>query len=206
MALQHLFSTKWFLFFAGGLYLTACQNDPGTGTEKVATAGFGKAPHSLPTYEREGVTHFVVVNTAGSGKQMKYDPEKGKVVPTPGKGPLRFLPWPANFGFIPTSKTQIPAILVAAAQEANEVVLSRPIALAQVTNNKGVLTPYVICVPIEAVQQTIRPYDYTEFSIDYGPVKNILEDFLFHHQGIGKVESVQWKDEDAAHLLLYESR
>lgn len=194
------------LILAGLLSLTNCHTDSSTSQERIATAGFGQSPHTMPTYEREGVVHFVVVNAAGSGKQMQYDKEKGKAVASPGKGPLRFLPWPANFGFIPTGKAQVPAILVAASQAANEVVLSRPVALAQVTNNKGVLQPYVICVPIEAVQQTIKPFDYTEFSIDYGPVKNILEDFLFHYQGIGKVESIQWKDEDAAHLLLYESR
>lgn len=63
----------------------------------------------LMTYSKNGKPHFIVVNPAGSVEKFRFDQlDNGfKVRTTEGKNELiDFLPFPANFGFIPSTHSE----------------------------------------------------------------------------------------------------
>lgn len=68
-----------------------------------------KSFDDLATFSKEGKPHFVVMNPAGSVEKFLFDNHKNgfKVKTTDGKNEtIDFLPFPANFGFIPSTHSE----------------------------------------------------------------------------------------------------
>ena len=65
----------------------------------------------LETYSKNGKPHIIVMNPAGSVEKFQYDNESNgfKVKTTGGvTESVGFLPFPANFGFFPSTHTEGP--------------------------------------------------------------------------------------------------
>lgn len=63
-------------------------------------------PIDLPSFARPGVLNAVIEISAGTNMKQAYDPRAGDIVPVMSDGKPRrieFLPYPGNYGFIPST-------------------------------------------------------------------------------------------------------
>ncbi|WP_299704415.1 inorganic diphosphatase [uncultured Pontibacter sp.] len=180
---------RYTLLLLQFVLLTSCQTD---------YAG-------LPTYNGKKQLQAVIEVPAGSATKLHYNRQTRKFEAEQQAGQDRvvnFLPYPANFGFIPSTeinaqKKPLEVVVLSGSVEAGTVLEVIPVGVLQLETN-GELDHKIIAVPARPSERTVNVSDYNSFTADYPAVKSILQQWFVYHNQTAKSKFVGWRNEQFA--------
>jgi inorganic pyrophosphatase len=147
------------------LILTACITEPEHAT-------MNDLEH-LPTWPEPGVLNAVIEISAGSVEKRQYDPATGTFPIDLRNGlprMIRFLPYPANYGFIPGTKINkeeggdgdaVDVFVLCGALPSGTVVPVEPIGIIELLD-AGERDDKLIAVPVDPALRTVEADDIHE--------------------------------------------
>lgn len=187
---------KFSLFFILTLIVSSCgNNDLGL----------------LPTYSKKNVLQAVIEIPAGTNHKLEYNYNLKKIIVDSIDGKKRiidFLPYPGNYGFIPSTKMDkkrggdgdaLDVIIISESKASGSIMEIVPIGVL-LLNDSGEIDTKIIAIPFEEENRIIKVMDFKGFSSKYPEVKQIIENWFLNYKGKGRVELLGWKDEKAALL------
>ncbi|MDX5418460.1 MAG: inorganic diphosphatase [Hymenobacteraceae bacterium] len=160
---------------------------------------------SLPTYTSQKQLQAVIEVPAGSATKLRYNRQSKAFETEKHAGQDRivnFLPYPANFGFIPSTETNaqkkpLEVVVIAGSMEAGTVMEVIPVGVLQLETD-GELDHKIVAVPARPSERTVNASDYNSFTADYPAVKAILQQWFVYHNPITKSRFVGWRNEQFA--------
>ena len=177
------------------LFVMSCQDN-------------GKTPakdfENLPTYVEQGI-NVVVEIPAGTNHKIEFDKEKKEFAVDQRNGKDRiidFLPYPGNYGFIPSTYMDpavggdgdaLDVLVIGESLPTGTVIPVKPIA-ALLLVDEGEEDTKIIAVPADPKLCVMKADDFQEFSITYDGAKHIIENWFLYYDGLGTAESKGWKD------------
>jgi inorganic pyrophosphatase len=163
---------------------------------------------ALPAFTEQGI-NVVVEIPAGTNLKLEYDEEQKSFEPVWRDGRERridFLPYPANYGFIPSTYMApaqsgdgdaLDVLLLCSSLPTGTVVEALPIA-ALLLLDEGEIDTKIIAVPLDSSLQVIKARNFVEFSMAYDGARHIIESWFLHYEGLGVNEFRGWRDENFA--------
>ena len=156
----------------------------------------------LPAYTGNKQLQAVIETPAGSNHKLTYSREKKEFVNDKDADMDRvigFLPYPGNFGFIPSTEIDhngkgLEVLVLSERLETGAVVEVVPIGLMQL-ETQGELQHIVVAVPARPSERHIEATNYAMLSQDYPAVKTILQSWFAHHNPTTRTKFVGWRDE-----------
>lgn len=167
--------------------------------------------NELPTYSADRHLVQVVIETpAGTNRVLHYDAQADEFRPEQRAGVdrvIRFLPYPANAGFVPSTRLPaspqhpqgqpLPALILAESLPSGTVLEVLPIGLVTL-DRAGELEPVVLAVPARPSQQTMPVASWRELNQQYPAAREVLRLWLLRSAEHGDIRIVSWRDERAA--------
>ena len=188
---------KWTTLSVLGISLLAsCQNQT------------NKQNYSLPAIE-EGAINVIVEIPAGTNTKIEYDIASGTFKPDQVDGEDRvvaFLPYPGNYGFIPSTLMEeerggdgdaLDVLVVGPSQSTGSVVKAKAVG-ALLLKDKGELDTKIIAVPADPKERTLAAENFLELMLDHDPAKRIIEEWFLNYKGKGQMQLIRWEDENYA--------
>jgi inorganic pyrophosphatase len=185
----------WLLF--GSLLLTACRQS--SQPEAIDIAGLSAVVGDL--------IHVVVEIPAGTNHKIEYQRETDEFLNDTlsggGTRVINFLPYPANYGFIPGTLMDraeggdgdaLDVLLLAEALPTGSVTTAIPIG-AMLFRDAGEIDTKIIAVPALAEDRIIQATNFVDFMLSYAAAQRILEDWFLHYKGRGVMQLSRWEDE-----------
>ena len=177
------------------LILSACKNQ-------------SKDVNNLVAKTEEGI-NVVIEIPAGSNHKIAYNSKtkKFEIDQKDGKDRMiNFLPYPANYGFIPATKMDkkrggdggaLDVLVLAESIATGTIIQVKPIATL-LLEDEGEIDTKIIAIPIDSTLSIIKAKDFQTFMIDYFAAKQIIQDWFLNYKGLGKVKMLGWRDENYA--------
>ncbi|QNF31540.1 inorganic diphosphatase [Adhaeribacter swui] len=183
-----------FNFFAGlflfvAFSLSACKTDY----------------QNLPAFTDKKYLQAIIEIPAGTNQIVKYN-AKEKEFKNASDQTVRYLPFPGNYGFIPSTKTAgekagdeqaIDILVLSESQPSGTVLEVLPLGVILLERD-GLPDPTVIAIPAKPTQQIITADDYASFNQAYPEIKDILTKWFRHANPSQKVRILGWKNEQYA--------
>ncbi|RAU83695.1 inorganic diphosphatase [Pontibacter arcticus] len=156
----------------------------------------------LPTYSPAKQLQAVIEVSAGKSQVLHYDHQTKTFVPDKLAGQdrvIEFLPYPANFGFIPSTEIDhagkgLEILVISESAEPGTVMEVIPLAVLQLQTN-GELQHIIIAIPARPSEQTVSATDYASFSERYPAIKEILQKWFTNNTPTARTTFVGWKNE-----------
>lgn len=157
---------------------------------------------NLPAYSGSRQLQAVIEVPAGSSHRPVYNRETKEFVNDKEAGKDRvvaFLPYPANFGFIPSTEINsngkpLEILVIAESQEPGTVLEVIPLGVLQL-ETAGELEHIVVAVPARPSERLISATDFAGFSKQYPAIKAILQTWFAHYNPTAHTNFVGWKNE-----------
>lgn len=182
------------------LFLAACKMAP-------------KEPvYAQPAFTDSGI-HAVIEIPAGTNHKIEYNLETKQFevdVVDGKKRVIDFLPYPANYGFIPSTMMSkekggdgdaLDILVISESQATGTLMDVKPIAALELLDG-GEVDTKIIAIPIDSSLQIIKAQNFETFLIQYNGAQRIIENWFLTYKGLGKMELVGWKDETYALNLI----
>jgi inorganic pyrophosphatase len=190
--------TFWIFFLLSPFFLFSCKN-----------VG-GKVDYNrIPAFSENGGVNMVVEIPAGTNHKIEFQKDREVFENDLENGQtriIRFLPYPGNYGFIPSTRMDterggdgdaLDILLIAEHLETGEVVETRPIAALRLSD-RGEIDTKIIAVPTDPEKQLIQADNFVEFLLEYDSAKRIIEEWFLNYKGLGATELLGWEDESFA--------
>lgn len=163
---------------------------------------------NLPTYSGTKQLQAVIENPAGTSHRLRFDRETKEFSSEKVAGKdkvINFLPFPGNYGFIPSTEVgssgdPLEVLVIAEAVETGTVMEVVAVGVLQLNIN-GELEPKVIAVPARPSEQLVHITDYATLSTQHPALKEILEKW-FVHSTDRNARFAGWRDELFAENLI----
>ncbi len=168
----------------------------------------GPNPLSLPAFGEKGV-NVVIEIPAGSNQKIEINKATGKFENDQLDGSnqvIDFLPYPGNYGFIPSTMMDksaggdgdaLDVLVIAESLPTGTILEIIPIAALMMMDG-GEIDTKIIGIPVDSTRRIIQATDFEHFLIDYNMAQNIIQDWFLNYKGLGKVEMKGWFDEKYA--------
>ena len=175
--------------------------------------GTGENAEETSTYTAEGNLRAIVEIPAGTNRKVIYDPQFRSFYPEQeGEVDRRidFLPYPANYGFIPSTRLRNEAggdgdpldVFILAESLPTALVLEViPLAVVE-TRDAGEADPKIIAVPLNQNRRIIQATTLAELEQRYPAIKEIMTLWLSHYDSTDTTEVLGWGDEQAARRMI----
>lgn len=164
---------------------------------------------NLPTYSDNGYINMIVEIPSGTNNKIEYNKITNKFsidIQENKKRKINFLPYPANYGFIPSTHMSyeyggdgdpLDVLLISKNLNTGNVIEIIPVAIL-VMNDNGENDSKIIAVPKDNDLQIIHVNSYEDLVNNYFAVKEIIELWFLNYKGNDLIEFVEWKDEHSA--------
>lgn len=142
--------------------------------------------YSLSTYNSEGNLNFYVEIPAGTNKKYEFDTEAKKLIINKIDNKdriIKFLPYPVNYGFIPSTKSKkenggdgdaLDALLLSESIVKGTVVEVAPIGVLRLIDNEE--EDYkILCVPVDESRKLLNISSMEELAKKHPAALKILE-------------------------------
>ncbi len=182
------------------LLAIACESETATPEADVET---------LPVETVEGSINVVIEIPAGTNHKIEYNKSTEQFeVDTLGgkKRVIDFLPYPGNYGFIPSTHMAperggdgdaLDVLVISESVPTGTVLSVLPIAALQLLDD-GELDTKIIAVPADATKRVISATTFEDWLIDYDAAKYIVEQWFLNYKGLGEVEFLGWRNQTQA--------
>ena len=164
---------------------------------------------NIPTYSNSGYINMVVEIPSGTNNKFEYNKITNKFnidMQENQKRAINFLPYPANYGFIPSTYMSyedggdgdpLDVLLISKNLNTGDVIEIIPVALL-IMNDNGENDNKIIAVPKNNDLQIIHVNSYENLVNNYFAVKEIIELWFLNYKGNDLIEFVGWEDELSA--------
>ncbi len=166
--------------------------------------------YSTPTFSENGALHCVIEIPGGTNKKIEFNTETKTFEIDQRNGTDRiipFLPYPANYGFIPSTLSDrslggdgdaLDILLISEALPTGTIIEAIPIGMLKLLD-QGEYDYKVICVPNDPKKRIIDATTYAQFLEKYSKAKDIIESWFLHYDtGGDALISEGWGDEKEA--------
>jgi len=176
----------------------------------LASACGQPPPESMPAKGEKGV-RVVVETPVGAVHVVRYDPGSLSFVTDSSK--LAFLPFPANWGFVPSTRmpyqegrgfAPVQILVLGERLETGDMVEVRPVG-AVILSEKGKNRILVVSVPVDPALCNLVIEDYSDLLLKYPGVKESLEQWLRQWKGGPPARVMDWKDGQYATRFIHAS-
>ena len=184
---------KFSLFIYIGLtvfMIISCKNEPN--------------PTMLPAMTQEGNIVAVIEIPAGTNRKVEYDytNKRFQIDVVDGKERvIDFLPYPGNYGFIPSTLMDeerggdgdaLDILVISESLNTGDTISVLPIGTLML-NDGGETDTKIIAVPSDPAKRVMEVTDFETFSVKYSMEKNIIENWFLNYKGLGKTEMIGWR-------------
>lgn len=157
---------------------------------------------NLPTYSGTKQLQAVIEVPAGNNLQLKYNHQTQEFVSDKNAGRdrvIEFLPFPGNYGFIPSTEVNkngsgLPILVLSERVETGTVMEVLPLGVLQLETS-GELEPIVIAVPARPSERTINATSLATLSLNYPAVLTILREWFVNRNRSRNTKFIAWRDE-----------
>lgn len=166
--------------------------------------------YNTPTFSENGSIHCIIEIPGGTNKKVEFNPKTKTFEIDQRNGADRiipFLPYPANYGFIPSTLSDysvggdgdaLDILLISESLPTGSIVEAIPIGMLKLLDN-GEYDYKVICVPSDSNKRIITATTYLQFTETYPAAKEIIESWFLHYDtGGDPLVSKGWGDEKEA--------
>ena len=179
----------------------------------LIACGSGKNAETSATFTAEGHLRAVIEIPAGTNRKVTYDPGLRTFAVEQRDGADRvidFLPYPANYGFIPSTRVAAaqggdgdPLDVFVVAESLPSAITLEVLPLAVIdTEDDGEQDPKILAVPLRESRRIIQATTLAELEQDYPAIKDIMTLWLTHYDPGDSTRVLGWRDEVAARQLI----
>lgn len=181
---------------------------------KYPTAGPKREPEkkektnlfSLPTFSERGYLQAVIEIPAGSNVKYEYKPDPGEFIANGTEKEARmveFLPYPTNYGFIPSTLMSreaggdddpLDVIVLSKRVKQGEIIEVVPLAMLRCTD-EGERDDKILAIPLDKSRQLFRANRMKDIP---EAVLQILEIWFMNYKRNNKIKTFGWADEKEA--------
>lgn len=162
-----------------------------------------------PAFTPEGWLNAVIEIPAGTNHKFEYHKQLFEFQHDVRDGQPRridFLPYPVNYGFVPSTRMDKPrggdgdpldVLVLAESLSTGTVIPVMPIGLLQL-KDLGEWDNKVLAIPADPARRIIRATNWHDFQQDYSAARHIIELFFLYYDGLGVMTLMGWADEHSA--------
>lgn len=160
----------------------------------------------ISAHSRNHFLQAVVEIPAGTNHKIEYDRHSKEFMVNKKNGRDRiidFLPYPGNYGFIPSTYMDpakggdgdaLDVLIIAESYPTGTVMEIIPIAVLLLTDSNEI-DHKIIAIPADLDKRIIRATNFKEFNANYPQAKAIIQDWFLNYKGGDEIEFDEWKDE-----------
>lgn len=168
-----------------------------------------KDSYHTPTFSDNGLLNSVIEIPAGTNKKIEYNPVTASFEIDQRNGKdriINFLPYPGNYGFIPSTKAAIDqggdgdaldVLIIAESLPTGTILEIIPIGMLQLLDN-GELDYKIIAVPAQEQLRIINVTTYAALIEKHNMVKTSIENWFLNYDTKDELLSKGWVDEKLA--------
>jgi len=191
---------RYKLILLASLFLTCCG-------EEQFSINYG----DLSTYSAAGHLQMVVEIPAGTNVKLEYDIETNTFPVDKKNGKdrvIEFLPYPGNYGFIPSTIMDISRggdgdavdiLLLSEHLPTGTIIEVLPIGVL-VLEDSGEKDSKIIVVPIDESLRIMRTHSYESFHSEFFEAKQLIQLWFLGYKEGSVIKFITWKDEKAARI------
>jgi inorganic pyrophosphatase len=171
--------------------------------------GAAEKYYQLPVFASDTTVNAVIEIPAGTNKKYEYNATRRKFEIDKKDSIERvidFLPYPANYGFIPSTLSDpgtggdgdaLDVLVISEAVKTGTVIESHPVAVLKLTD-KGEEDYKIIAVPADTEFRIISAMNFNELSLNYPGLIRILEAWFLNYNKTDPARIEGWGDERKA--------
>ncbi|MBB4078579.1 inorganic pyrophosphatase [Lewinella aquimaris] len=186
------------------LLLTACETSP---AEPLATEDTAEAsdPYLIASIDGDALNVIVEI-PAGTNHKIEYHRGAGYLndtLPDGSQRVINFLPYPGNYGFIPSTLVEkarggdgdaLDVLVIGEGVPVGTQLRVYPIATL-LLRDRGEIDTKIIAVPADSTAQVFRADNFLDFSLGNDAAKRIIETWFLNYKGPNATELLRWEDE-----------
>lgn len=165
-------------------------------------------PTEVPAFQGEYLQAVIEI-PAGTNHKIEYDYASGEFLNDQLDGKDRvidFLPYPGNYGFIPSTLMEeerggdgdaLDVLVIGESVPTGTVLDVIPIG-ALMLRDRNEIDTKLIAVPADPTKRVIKAQDFMSFALHYDAARRIIEDWFQNYKGAAGVEILRWEDEHYA--------
>ncbi|UII33804.1 inorganic diphosphatase [Fulvivirga ulvae] len=167
------------------------------------------SPYEHPPISQNGYVNVVVEIPAGTNLKYEFNAkaEEFEVEIVDGKKrTVNFLPYPGNYGFIPSTLMDkakggdgdaLDILVISESLSQGTVVEVIPVAVLQLSD-QGETDDKIIAVPADEALRTINCITLNCIREKYPKALSIIQDWFSSYKGAGKMKFLGWSNEKVA--------
>jgi len=169
---------------------------------------------TISAFTENDSVRMVVEISAGTNRKFEYDKLRNEFLIEKNDGVervVKFLPYPGNYGFIPSTfmaedrggdGDALDVLLISESLGTGTVAEIVPIGVLMLRDS-GEIDTKIIAVPLDQTLRIIDVMSFDDLKENYAPVMEIIELWFSNYKGEGLIEPLGWKDEVAAKEEIY---
>ena len=119
---------------------------------------------------------------------------------------IRFLPYPGNYGFIPSTLMDaaqggdgdaLDVLVIGESRPTGTVLEAVPVGALRL-RDRGEIDTKIIAVPADAGGRVVDVTNFRDLLLQQDAARRIIEEWFLNYKGLGAVELVGWEDEHYA--------
>lgn len=181
------------------LFLAGCSKSP----SKVQKAA------SLQTWNADGQLCVVIEIPAGTNKKIEYNKVAEEFEQDVENGMPRvvdFLPYPGNYGFIPSTLMDrerggdgdaLDILVIAEHVPVGTVMFVEPVAMLELLD-RGEVDNKLVAIPADIGDRSARLNNLDAFLTERPEMAALVKQWFLHYKGPNKMEFVSWKGRQEA--------
>ena len=164
---------------------------------------------NLPLKDKDGNYQAVVEIPSGTNLKLEFDHSLQEFIPDQRNGNNRiieFLPYPGNYGFIPSTYSDpdkggdgdaLDVLILGQSVNTGDIIPIKPIAVLKLID-EGEQDDKIIAVPALKKDQIFKAESYKVFLNNYPEAKDIIELWFLSYDKDNSLEIKGWEDEAEA--------
>jgi len=164
---------------------------------------------TMPTFTEKGGINVIIEIPAGTNEKTEYNYSKKRFEVEEVEGKKRsidFLPYPGNYGFIPSTYMDpekggdgdaLDVLVLSETLKRGTIIEVKPLAILELLDD-GEIDSKIIAIPIDTSLQIINARDYITFMVKYNAAQQIIQNWFLNYKGVGEMEFISWKNDVAA--------
>ena len=164
--------------------------------------------YDIPTYNTETTINAVVEIPAGTNQIIEYKPGSNRFSKKVNgiKKNVNFLPYPINFGFIPSTLMDtiqggdgdaLDIIIISESAKTKTIINVLPLGILQISDNLE-MDEIIIAIPSDEDYRVINATKFVDLEDNYPEILDQLKNWFINYKGKGSIQFEGWKDEKAA--------
>ncbi|MCK4661740.1 MAG: inorganic diphosphatase [Bacteroidales bacterium] len=165
--------------------------------------------YTIPTYSKNNYLNAVIEIPAGTNMKIEYNPGINSFMPDVVNGQdrvIKFLPYPGNYGFIPSTFMDtklggdgdaLDILVIAESVPVKTIMEVIPIAIIKLLDENEIDNK-IIAIPVNSEERIINVKTFSEFEEKYPVAKNIIENWFSSYEKNGQIKFLGWEDENHA--------